>query len=1561
MKTKNNVHHHLFISAGLLLCFVGALLVWPATPAYATLYFYVGEAGDSTTYSTGATAVTNCMASGGANCNLREAILALQHRVQNGTAQYGDATMSTDNHIIVLPSAAPSSATPPSTIALTASLGDLPDIKYPVSIYPQSTTSTITIDGNGNQIFTVSVLNPPCSSASSGCVVNISRFVLTDGDTTENGGALFAGTQYVTINMYDCTLTGTTSSAGRGTAVAIYNGVTLNMTRTTVANNTNTNASAEGTIWVEDDATLTLTNSTISGNTTAYGSAIFNRGAVTLTQSTISNNTGNAGSSSNDALNCYNESGRGAAVYTVRDVAASLALTNTLLAGNSNTGTVGNKCTIEPDCYISGNSYDNSSKTVIPSGVTFTSNCSLYNDTGNCGGGSAQVLDSSFSLAPLNMNAGGLTPTQQICNEATNRQAVDGVNSTRDSTCSCTMSGANCNCSLSVDQTNSATRPTGGYCDIGSLEISASSCTPATPPNPKFTTNAVNIGTETFPTFLFLASYDWLHNFTDRNARGTRGANQSDPDTDNFNKIIVVDSNLFPIMTSVEGDFEFPNITGRNSLTWSSSFTGTRRPSWPSVNDYFNRSIAAVPDFMSPAYVSYSILTSECTGGGTTSCNVLVNSASTFSIRERPILQNGGRSYMQWAFVTDPGNNNIRRYEFRKSSSVYELIKPDSPFTNAVQPPSGTTSTTVCNSDPDGWWKVIGVRDSVTQYPSGTLQDPQIFIPGLPSPNNGGTCGTTGNIPSGAGEECFTNQQVFFACKHGGSAPTNLTTASGLQTFLSGGGTYPYLEVMMTIPEAAGSSYTLPIKVRGIARDNSSDVLGVGLNTRCGDARPSSDTTGNTAGSEVPGCTSYPPDTDFQVSTNWNQTANGRYPIKNTFTFTITKAYDLSSAPGIQFRIRFYALKQGAFIMDQLQFGERDAAFSVNYAGAANARNTRWGVLTSFLETVPPKSFPGYREYTSSVGYGFRSNTSFTTANNVRFKDPRDIDTYRDVFDSYSTAGGRKGNAAPVYIFVADSGNNRIQVFVNATGTSGKSNSRRFPIRPVRVKGPNDSPRTEFKSNELGPRVYTGVNATAIRLGDGRPGDWRQYTTVLGTTLANSRIPAGAKPGDFFYPQGVAVDQDPDTKDVYLFVADTYNHRVQIFRDTTGVTNQSFNAKRFDFKFAEGWGSLPMPVLPTMTTFMPPGPYHFRYPKGIDVARFANNSSYLYVVDSKNNRLMKYLITEGSAAQGITNVQAVGGYGYNGTTFVKNLLSSAGQPLTGHGDFEGSGAAAIGFVNPQDVATGYNGFYLYSTKRLGSYASQVTYNGQARGVQFLDNHMIYVSDYDRNLTSISPTRLNMRIMQFVEYPQRNITGLFLPWQTDPNITIANDKVTRSTGKVGRSVFGPYNGFYNSSSEVTNGMMEGSTENVPGRPGYYTDKPVGMSVLTWNTVTPIDMRVMSGRNLYPNGATITRTTALNVAVTGRRFFGMPYTNSTSFTNFTSRADKRNLNGQYINKVHVFCYGSTGAFLNHTALHSQPFMFTPNTVSNSCAYMKVVAEDYYFMYSGRTGTQFFKVTN
>lgn len=1105
--------------------------------------------------------------------------------------------------------------------------------------------------------------------------------------------------------------------------------------------------------------------------------------------------------------------------------------------------------------------------------------------------------------------------------------------------------------------------------DIGAYEyVSAAAAVACDPPThaplTPLTLGQTDFNNHAYSTFLFLASYDWLHHFTDRNTEGRDYA--ADPDTDNFNKIIVLDSNLFPIMTALYGDYEFPNITGRNAGTWDAA---SDSPYTPSTNDYFNRDIALAPNFVAQQKIAYPNLTIACTGG-----EWLPMTVRKTTDDPRKIQQYGGRSFAQWAFIADPGNHNIRRYEFQKVGGYYQSFSPAN--AENLPDPGGEDFSSVCNNAPEEFensW-VAGDTDQVL-FPdyNHTVID---TYSNLGPPARAGTCDpeTVVTDTGDPGAQCFEDPEVMFMCKHNqpfttlDSLDDPPRPTRGLVTYINSGqedppgsGTYapyPYLELISEIPLEAfeGGTYNLQLDIKGGARDSGSRLLAVGINTECGDNRPFA---AEVTGTASPGstCTDYAALSQYDIVGSapdalgrwWDNMAGGGHKRHNMYSFTVTEEYDIdTSTPDIiEVRVRIYALGQGGFVIEGIEAGERDSAFAVKYEGPDALFEARWSVLTSFLETVPPHSYPGYTAYSRRIGYGFKTNTSFSHAENVRFKNPRDVDLYRDMFDS--------DNGGPVYLFVADTMNSRVQVFMNATASAGTTNAG-FPIRPVRVKGPYTY--GAYSTNELARPLATAVYA------DGRKADWRHYTTVGGRALAGSRIPADAGRGEFYHPHGVAVDQDPNTKDVYLFVADTFNHRIQVFRDATGVTFHNITAKRFDFEYEEGWGSYPLQTSNDPDFVAQPGPFSLRYPKGLDVVRFSNNSAYLYVVDSKDYRVLKYLITEEDSG-GISNVEIKAGYGYNGTTFARNLTTMMGVALEAHRSFEemaggGDPMRAVGFWNPQDVATGYSGFYLYSAPNVGGYPYEVyttTNNGtvtRTRGVQFLNNYMVYMSDYARNQTSIAPDRLNMRVMQFYEHPQRNYTSLF-PWKTE---VVTFDL----GGTLGQTIFGPYSGYYNSSSVLTGGRVEGSTENVPGRPGYFTDRPVGVAALTWTT-SPFDLRLIdlnaTPKVQYPNGAIVDNDTLLRVGVQHRGFFGLPYANVSSYTNFT--AERMNLDARGTARVHVFCYNTSGVYANHTALSVMPFEFTPGAAPLSCpaGYMKIVAEDTQFGYSGKTGTMIFRL--
>ncbi|MDY0093580.1 MAG: choice-of-anchor Q domain-containing protein, partial [Candidatus Vecturithrix sp.] len=1055
---------------------------------------------------------------------------------------------------------------------------------------------------------------------------------------------------------------------------------------------------------------------------------------------------------------------------------------------------------------------------------------------------------------------------------------------------------------------------------------------PTTVPTPDITGKQFwtdGLGSHAFPTYLFTASYDWLHNFNDRNEKATRGAKQVDPDTDNFNKIMVADSNLFPIITAVAGDFEFPNITSRNTALH---------------NDYFTRSVAAAPNFLHdwnlPYYVSRDDNKAYHTG----------------HYDLKGVEQYGARSMVEWVFVTDPGNHNIRRYEMRKIGDFWTSLEPGDELL-------GDFGGMLDGGDLSG--SGVGQGDCSTcaqnSWYMASLED--IF-----SKN-------TNSLTSA--KNTYNSNSVYYFNRDSGY--THPTTPAGWREDGKQEGS-GVLEFIITIPADAMPLSNWKLDVGGNSDDQSAPTLFVGVNARYEGGSPVdppfndagyTPPSGYPAQPEIAYCDLCPGGTCSQPKVCAYENV-GPSQGKDTQSYTFSKidaSYDLDpTRDGIQVRISIFPTGNGGFILEGIQTDESDSAFAVKRDPSdtsPGAIEARWNKLDMYLETVPPESAPAYASYadpaTRAVGYGAATNTSFTTASNVRFKNPRDLAVFRDVFDT-RTSLTDKDNGAPVYLFVADTMNSRIQVFMNATGSAGETGAD-FPVRPVRVKGPNDnSAATSHNSNELALRLYDG-SGNSSGFGDGRKADWRPF---INPNPGFKNITQGI--GEFYYPHGVAVDQDPDTKDVYLFVADTFNHRIQVFRDVSGVTSQAITNKRFDFQYEKGWGAYP-------ANEARPGGFSLKYPKGLDVARFANNSSYLYVVDSKNYRVLKYLLTE-QGDGGLNDPEIVAGFGFDGTTFSRSLTSLPGQPIKAHQAFEESGVGleAVGFLNPQDITTGYSGFYTYSGPMQVSgkhypYELDRGTGRTKRGIRYLNNYMVYVTDYARNHTSITRDRLNMRVMQFADN-YKTFTGVFLPWATAATPTFTK-------GALWQSPFGPkiatireVEGRYNSDG---GGALPstGSTENVPGRTGYFTDRPVGIDAMTWDTITPFDMRVadIAGGTLYPNGASISKTKTLRVGVTARAFFELPYGTITNYTNYTSQ--KYLVDGKGVKRMHAFCYDLTGKYVGYVVDDKPPFIFAPNgtTVANGvqrpaacgAGYLKLIAEDKHFTYSGKTGTMIFQLTN
>ncbi|GAK52990.1 predicted solute binding protein [Candidatus Moduliflexus flocculans] len=1049
------------------------------------------------------------------------------------------------------------------------------------------------------------------------------------------------------------------------------------------------------------------------------------------------------------------------------------------------------------------------------------------------------------------------------------------------------------------------------------------------------------------PTFFMTASYDWMHNFYDNNIENQN--TYTDSDTDNFNRIIMTDSNLFPIYSALNGDQDFPNIFMRN---WSSAYTSPYGGSGtsPSINDYMNRSVAAVANFI--PYTSYIYY-----GYGAKSGTKAV----------------GLRTYMEWVYAVDPANNNIRRYKFMKiADDVPPTLFYDPVEAGDARDQTGDSCTITNNNGEcscckeDKWAILTAAQTSCT----GTYT------------NSNGVSTTT------KPEDLFI---TYYKQQDGGvTFPQANCTAT--TTPLN-----PGFKVKLSIPARdinKASTIDVPFSIEGVAHDNSGTIMFVinpgapgSTNGACTKNSPEYDRGSNfdcptlkTQSYTFPNV----PTSCADCFGEYCQMTVGIYECKNhgNWAFRLPGTYP----PDLQ--------DNGYRIPVEMMDTNPTAWAAMSPAQKTATMERRWTKIDRYLDTVPPRSYPGYTAFNSgkwAPGYGSTSNKTFNDASNVRFKDPRDIAAYRDYFDIK--------NGAPTYIFVADTGNSRIQVFMNATGVAGDVKAR-APIRPVRVKGPNAA---KADTNEIGFRAFPNMTG-----GNGRRGDWRNYTTFSGASFQ----PYTAGKGEFYFPHGVAVDQDPDSRDVYLFVADTYNHRIQVFRDISGVSSQDIKTKNFDFKLAAMWGTYPLQT--SIRVMAQPGPYNFRYPKGVALARFKNNSSFLYVVDSKNYRVMRYLIGESPATlnasrkvtnsgTGITTVQADAGFGYDAVkgTFSRRLASVMGKPMMQH-------SLEPGFQNPQDVATGYSGFYLY-TAPFG------------RGVEFLNNYMVYVTDSSRNETSINPRRVSMRVMQFIDVPEgfSSITGAWIPWETTRNAKFSTYTAARMKEgtaaikyhnlKLGQNPFGLkgpnafqlYSGgvyqskanYTGSGTSVAVDDLAGMTNNA-GQAGYFTDRPFGIAALQWNTLKPIDVRVVDWSDpsesadytakSFRDGEKISRTLPLRIGVASRyQNFGKPlnkragFKNSSTVPNLIAGA----WDAQFAGRVHIFCYDQAGKFTNYTALYPQMAArrFSPNNDvyrpsyllpsglagipgTNGCpskGLVKVVAEDKDFPYSGRTGTVFYGI--
>lgn len=280
----------------------------------------------------------------------------------------------------------------------------------------------LTISGNGANILTVQ--NTAAASATSrvfnieaGFSVNLSGMTISGGNVSGGDGGGINNLGILNLNAVHITGNQTTGFGG-----GIYNssGRTLNISNSTVSNNSASGGTTSGGIDNDLGLLFTVTNTTISGNSSTNGSSVNNSGGLwinnpsgttIITNSTITNNS--AVGATGIASGIFKGGG-------------SVTIRNTIIAGNQNNSTI-------PDIFVSGaNVITSGGFNLVGNVGTVTGFNQPTDQTGtnplfeNSDGKSlAPTVVLIPGLSPLAMN-GGTVPTHALINGS---RAIDKGNS----------------------------------------------------------------------------------------------------------------------------------------------------------------------------------------------------------------------------------------------------------------------------------------------------------------------------------------------------------------------------------------------------------------------------------------------------------------------------------------------------------------------------------------------------------------------------------------------------------------------------------------------------------------------------------------------------------------------------------------------------------------------------------------------------------------------------------------------------------------------------------------------------------------------------------------------------------------------------------------------------------------------------------------------------------------------------------------------------------------------------------------------------------------------------
>ena len=288
-------------------------------------------------------------------------------------------------------------------------------------------------------------------------------------------------------------------------------------------------------------------------------------------------------------------------------------------------------------------------------------------------------------------------------------------------------------------------------------------------------------------------------------------------------------------------------------------------------------------------------------------------------------------------------------------------------------------------------------------------------------------------------------------------------------------------------------------------------------------------------------------------------------------------------------------------------------------------------------------------------------------------------------------------------VYVADTGNHRIQVFrVQSLGTSTPTPSSPTPTSSPLMPTPTQLPQPSIPPSYRAFQFAIGAQAPIGQFYDPRSVAVAPDGTVYVADTYNHRIQRfsasgaflgtwgarGSGDGQFDRPHGVAVAPDGT-----VYVADTYNHRIQRFSA--------------DGTFLGKWGSEGS------------GDGRFIRPEGIAVAP----NGTVYVVDSGNHRIQyfsatgAFLGTWGAEGRGNGRFYDPRGVAVapDGTVYVADTFNDRVQRFRADGTFLSTwGAFGTGdgrFVRPIGIAVAPDGTVYVADGRIQRFRADGTFLG----------------------------------------------------------------------------------------------------------------------------------------------------------------------------------------------------------------------------------------------------------